>query len=234
MHLQLGEIFAIVVSSPEYAKDVMKTYDVIFASRPKFLFSEIVTYNCTDIAFSPYGNYWKQLRRISTSELFTPKQHDDDQPHRRSDFNNVCNHFKGCVGSKCKDQEEFIGIAKEVAMIGAGFDIGEFFPSSKWIQLLSALRPKLERLRRKDLVDVLLKFVDDGNGINQDISLTMDNIKAIILILFTAGGETSATTIDWVMAEMIKNPRVMQKAQEEVREIFNKIGRVDETCIKEL
>ncbi|MED6183186.1 hypothetical protein PIB30_035701 [Stylosanthes scabra] len=61
----------------------------------------------------------------------------------------------------------------------------------------------------------------------------MDNIKAIILILFTAGGETSATTIDWVMAEMMKNPRVMQKAQEEVREIFNRIGSVDETCIKE-
>jgi cytochrome P450 len=36
------------------------------------------------------------------------------------------------------------------------------------------------------------------------------------------------------MAEMIKNPRVLKKAQAEVREIFKKRGKVDETCIDEL
>ena len=36
------------------------------------------------------------------------------------------------------------------------------------------------------------------------------------------------------MAEMIKNPRVMKKAQEEVREVFNRKGSLDETCITEM
>ncbi|KAL1292307.1 hypothetical protein AAHE18_20G262100 [Arachis hypogaea] len=286
MHLQLGEISAIVVSSPEYAKLVMKTHDVIFASRPKFLFSEIVTYNCTDIAFSPYGNYWKLLRKVSTLELFSPKRVNSFKSIREEEFNSLVKRItidsntqsminlteevisttyaiisRAAFGSRCKDQEEFIAVAKEVAMIGAGFDMGELFPSSKWIQLVSGLRPKLERLRRKsdrilkniindhndveevqggdhdsneDLVDVLLKFVDGANGINQDIFFTEDNIKAIILTIFTAGGETTATTIDWVMSEMMKNPRVLQKTQAEVRDIFNKSGRVDETCIHEL
>ena len=36
------------------------------------------------------------------------------------------------------------------------------------------------------------------------------------------------------MAEMLKNPRVLKKAQAEVREIFKKRGKVDETCIDEL
>ena len=52
--------------------------------------------------------------------------------------------------------------------------------------------------------------------------------------IFGAGGETSASTIDWAMVEMIKDPRIMKKAQDEVREVFKMKGRVDENCINEL
>jgi len=52
--------------------------------------------------------------------------------------------------------------------------------------------------------------------------------------IFGAGGETSSSTIDWAMAEMIRNPRIMKKAQDEVREVFKIKGRVDENCISEL
>jgi hypothetical protein len=83
------------------------------------------------------------------------------------------------------------------------------FPSSKWVQQVTGLRPKLESFHRQtdqifeniikehkvvekhtkgkddqgevqeDLVDVLLKYED---GSNQDFSLTKDNIKAIIMV----------------------------------------------------
>jgi hypothetical protein len=36
------------------------------------------------------------------------------------------------------------------------------------------------------------------------------------------------------MSEMIKNLRVMKKAQAEVREVFNRRGKVDETGINEM
>ncbi|TKY69140.1 steroid 17alpha-monooxygenase or 17alpha-hydroxyprogesterone aldolase [Spatholobus suberectus] len=36
------------------------------------------------------------------------------------------------------------------------------------------------------------------------------------------------------MAEVVRDPRVMKKAQAEVREVFNTKGRVDETCINEM
>ncbi|KAM0915726.1 hypothetical protein ACQ4PT_010641 [Festuca glaucescens] len=43
------------------------------------------------------------------------------------------------------------------------------------------------------------------------------NIKAIIVDLFTAGTETTSSTAEWVMSELIKNPKMMRKAQAEVR-----------------
>jgi len=52
--------------------------------------------------------------------------------------------------------------------------------------------------------------------------------------IFSAGSETSSITIIWAMSEMIRNPEVMKKAQAEVREVFDRKGRVDETAINEM
>ncbi|XP_020217129.1 cytochrome P450 71D11 isoform X2 [Cajanus cajan] len=285
MHLQLGEVFAIIVSSPEYAKEIMKTHDVIFASRPKILASEILSYESTSITFSPYGYYWRQLRKICTVELFTQKRVNSFRTIREEELTNLVKVVsahegstinlteavlssvyniisRAAFGTECKDRDEFILLLKEAQVAVAGFSIGDLFPSAKWLQLITGLRPKLERLHRKmdrilgdiirehkeakskgtkegngeveeDLVDVLLKF-EDCNDSNQDICLTVSNIKAIILDIFAAGGETAATTINWAMAEMIRDPTIMEKAQVEVREVFGLKERVDEICINEL
>ena len=74
MHLQLGECSNIVVSSPEMAKEVMKTHDTIFANRP-FLFSaQILSYDYTNIIFSPYGDYWRKVRKSCSTELLSVKR----------------------------------------------------------------------------------------------------------------------------------------------------------------
>jgi cytochrome P450 len=52
--------------------------------------------------------------------------------------------------------------------------------------------------------------------------------------MFLAGSDQPATTIIWAMAEMIKNPRIVKKAQAEVRDIFTKRGKIDEKSIGEL
>lgn len=52
--------------------------------------------------------------------------------------------------------------------------------------------------------------------------------------IFIAGTDSSVTVIEWAMAEMMKNPRVMEKAQAEVRQAFDKNGNVDEIGLHEL
>ena len=61
MHLTLGELPAIIVSSADVAREVMKTHDAACCSRPVMQLSEQVLYDSTDIAFAPYGEYWRQV-----------------------------------------------------------------------------------------------------------------------------------------------------------------------------
>lgn len=50
-----------------------------------------------------------------------------------------------------------------------------------------------------------------------------------------ASSETSATALQWAMAELIRNPRVMRKAQEEVRRVLHGHGsRVTEDSLGDL
>lgn len=52
--------------------------------------------------------------------------------------------------------------------------------------------------------------------------------------MFLAGSETSAAVVEWAMSEMVKNPRTLKKAQEEVRKVFDDTGYMDEERFGEL
>lgn len=74
MILHLGRIRCLVVSSAEAAKDVMKTRDLDCCSRPLSAGSRKLSYNYRDIAFAPYGDYWRTMRKICVLELFSLKR----------------------------------------------------------------------------------------------------------------------------------------------------------------
>ncbi|XLU21910.1 hypothetical protein S245_057976, partial [Arachis hypogaea] len=74
MHLKLGEVSHIIVTSREMAQEIMKTQDLNFCDRPNLLFARVMIYNRTGIAFAPYGEYWRHVRKICTMELLTAKR----------------------------------------------------------------------------------------------------------------------------------------------------------------
>ncbi|XXG88767.1 hypothetical protein AAC387_Pa12g0939 [Persea americana] len=150
------------------------------------------------------------------------------------------------LGKKYGD--EFLDIVREyVALLGA-FCVGDFFPWHEWIDVLTGLdgRSKrashamdafLERVIKehqerkeidgrdgddqRDFVDMLLHLRE---GSKLGVELERDSIKAMILDMFVAVTQTTAISMEWAMAEIIRNPEVLQKAQEEETLCLHPVG----------
>ncbi|XP_072079214.1 cytochrome P450 71D10-like [Arachis hypogaea] len=154
-------------------------------------------------------------------------------------------------------QEVFISCVEEATQIGGGNCIADLYPSIRGLlEMMSRGKTKLEEVHRKsnkilqdiiddhrnrrnsgkcdkegeDLVDVLLKFQQKDS----EYFFTDDNIKAVILDMFAGGGETSSAVVEWAMAEMIKKPSVMERAQSEVRRVYGSKWYVDESELHQL
>jgi cytochrome P450 len=72
--LQLGFRKAIVVSSAEIAKEVLKNNDHVFSNRPKFYGQQKLTYNGSEMCFSQYGDFWREIRKICVVHIFSAKR----------------------------------------------------------------------------------------------------------------------------------------------------------------
>ncbi|CAH8334495.1 unnamed protein product [Eruca vesicaria subsp. sativa] len=74
MSLKYGNVTAVVASTPETVKDILKTFDVDCCSRPHMTYGARLSYNRKDLGFSPYSQYWKELRKMTVVELYTAKR----------------------------------------------------------------------------------------------------------------------------------------------------------------
>ncbi|KAI5386692.1 cytochrome P450 CYP82D47 [Lathyrus oleraceus] len=74
--LRLGVHRTLVVSSYEMAKQCFTVNDKAFASRPKSLAFEVMGYNFSMIGFSPYGSYWRTVRKIATVHVLSTQRID--------------------------------------------------------------------------------------------------------------------------------------------------------------
>ncbi|KAI4968736.1 hypothetical protein ZWY2020_046066 [Hordeum vulgare] len=114
-----------------------------------------------------------------------------------------------------------------------GSIVGDLVPTLWFVDALTGLRGRLWRARRQldaildkiiaderregrrgdHLLGVLLRIKDEGN---LEFPIDMTNIKAIILDMFTAGTETTSAVAEWVMAELIRNPKADLQAMFEL------------------
>lgn len=186
MQLQLGEVPHIVVSSPETAKEVMKNNDINFAQRPFILSAIIITYNCTDVAFAPYGDYWRQVRKICTLELLSAKRVRSFGSIREEEVSNLISTIsansglpvniskmvfslmnnittRAAFGRRYHDQEELMAVIHKIMELGTGFSLVDAFPSIKVLAKLSGMKSELERLHHA-LDKILGNIINEHKG----------------------------------------------------------------------
>nr|CAB3493142.1 unnamed protein product [Digitaria exilis] len=67
----MGSRRAVVVSSPELAKECFTENDVVFANRPLFPSQRILSFDGASLSMASYGPYWRNLRRVAAVQLLS-------------------------------------------------------------------------------------------------------------------------------------------------------------------
>ncbi|KAL2514794.1 Cytochrome [Forsythia ovata] len=70
MMIPLGRVPAVIISFADAAHEIMKNQDVIFSNRPKLSIIDKIIYDSKDIAFAPYGEYWRQKPSLPPSRIY--------------------------------------------------------------------------------------------------------------------------------------------------------------------
>ncbi|KAH7517911.1 hypothetical protein FEM48_Zijuj09G0114300 [Ziziphus jujuba var. spinosa] len=85
--IRIGIHRALVVSSWQVAKECFTTNDKVFPSRPKALAGKIMGYDHAMFGMSPYGPYWRDIRKLATVHLLSNHRLELLQHIRDSEIN---------------------------------------------------------------------------------------------------------------------------------------------------
>ncbi|XP_065874816.1 cytochrome P450 81Q32-like [Euphorbia lathyris] len=83
--LRFGSRPILVVSSPSAVEECFTKNDIVFANRPRFILHKYVAYNYTTLVQAPYGDHWRNLRRVSTLQILV----EIFSPHRLNVFGSI-------------------------------------------------------------------------------------------------------------------------------------------------
>jgi len=255
----------------------LKRNDLKFADRNLNATLNALTYNGTDLTFAPYGERWRQLRKICVTEMLNPGharlmsyRHIREEEVSRFiqnlatlagtgspiDLTKMIYKFindtfvRESVGSRCKYQDDYLDAFDTAVRQTSVLTVADLFPSSRLMQILgtaprNALKSRNritrileqiiheqveamdrgEKTAHESLIGVLLRLQKEAS---LPIELTNDTIVALMFDLFGAGSDTSSTTLNWCMTELIRYPAAMARAQAEVREAFKGKTRITE------
>nr|BDE26439.1 chalcone 3-hydroxylase [Dahlia pinnata] len=146
--------------------------------------------------------------------------------------------------------DEFKDMVVELMLLAGEFYIGDFIPALDWLDL-QGMKNKMKKLHARfdsflntileehksgnggdDLLSTLISLKDDADG--EGGKLSDVEIKALLLNLFVAGTDTSSSTVEWAIAELIRHPELLEQAQKEMDIVVGRERLVTESDLGQL
>ncbi|KAI7740325.1 hypothetical protein M8C21_019122 [Ambrosia artemisiifolia] len=201
MLIRLGVVPILVASSVDAAREIMKTHDLIFANRPKLRIPSKITYAAKDIAFSQYGEYWRQVKSIAVLHLLSNKRVQSYRYVReeevslmtekiRRDNKSVVNLSELLVSltnnvicrvalGKRYDGRRFKNLLdRTMALVGC-FSVGSYIPSLSWVDHLTGLEKKVDEVVKE--FDEFLEGVINEHEQKKEVGVEAPDLVDILL-----------------------------------------------------
>ncbi|WVZ72067.1 hypothetical protein U9M48_020583 [Paspalum notatum var. saurae] len=184
MYLKLGEVPVVVASSPDAAREILRAHDPTFATRPWTTTVKIMMADGYGPGFAPYGELWRQLRRISVSELLSARRVHSFRRVREDEAARLVaavavasrarepvsvggrvaaaladSTVRAMLGDRFERREEFLETIEEANRLGSGFNLSDLFPSSRVVNLVTATarRALANHLKNFELMECAIK-----------------------------------------------------------------------------
>ncbi|XP_061341095.1 cytochrome P450 81E8-like [Gastrolobium bilobum] len=139
-------------------------------------------------------------------------------------------------GTNAEEAKKFRDVMNEMAAFGLGSNLGDFVPVFRLFDF-NGDRKNIKRVG--DKVDALFQGLIDEHRNKKECSNTMIEhllssqeaqpeyytdqiIKGLVMVLIVAGTETSASTLEWAMSNLLNHPEVLEKAR---IELDNQVGQ---------
>ncbi|KAF2293251.1 hypothetical protein GH714_040615 [Hevea brasiliensis] len=193
MLLHFGSKPVIIVSSVEAAREVMKTHDLVFSSRPKLRITEKLLYDRKDVAAAPYGEYWRKMKSICVLQLLSNKRVQSFRSVREEEvailikkieqscssslpvnlsemFSSLANDVicRVAFGKKYRgeDGKKFRKLMEDVMRLLGGFSVGEFIPWLAWVNWVNGFDAKANRTAKE--LDKVIDAIIEDHMMNRD------------------------------------------------------------------
>ncbi|KAL3635086.1 hypothetical protein CASFOL_022140 [Castilleja foliolosa] len=191
IHMNLASKPLIIISSAKLAKQVLKTQDLSFCSRPKHLGQQKLCYDGLDITFSPYNDYWRELRKITALNLFSLKKLQSFRPVREDEIARMVNKISGfaecnkavdlsemtiafgstlicriAFGKRYDEQSEIKRLDELIHEIGAVagcFFVSDYYPRLGWVDRIAGSIDRMDKLFEK-LDSFFQELIDEHLG----------------------------------------------------------------------
>uniref|UniRef100_A0A0A0LP22 Cytochrome P450 n=1 Tax=Cucumis sativus TaxID=3659 RepID=A0A0A0LP22_CUCSA len=213
--LRLGSVPTLVVSSSELARDIMKTHDLIFANRPKSSISDKLLYGSRDVAASPYGEYWRQMKSVCVLHMLSNKRVQSFRCVREEEVKlmiekieqnpvgvNLTEILSGLtndvvcrvgLGRKYRvgeDGVKFMSLLKKFGELLGSFSVRDFIPWLGWIDWISGLDGKANRIA-KELDEFFDRVIEDHMNPENKEMRNFDEQKDLVDVLLWIQRENS-------------------------------------------
>ncbi|XP_015690604.2 cytochrome P450 81Q32-like [Oryza brachyantha] len=282
--LRLGSRSAVVVSSPECARECLTENDVCFANRPRFPSQLPVSFDGTSLGNSNFGPHWRSLRRIASVHFLSAQRvggmsgviSDEVRAMARRMYRAASVSPGGAARVQLKrrlfelslsvlmeavaqtkttrqeadgtdadtdmsvEAQEYKHVLDELNPLLGAANLWDYLPALRWFDVFGTKRKIMTAVNKRNafvrrLIDTERQRLDDddddgsSNGAKKSMIselLTLQKtepevytdtvIMTLCTSLFTAGTDSTSTTIEWAMSLLLNHPKILKKAQAEI------------------